>query len=172
MSEKISHGIHHMGEMLSIPKNETLAAVYGEVPHPEQHTTRRKSETMEQIAHAAGHLISIPKQEAVDACDVNADHRVAHHGEHGQRRKSLSEQIQDGMHHMGAMLTIPRNETLAAVYGEVPHPEQHTTRRKSETMEQIANAAGHLISIPKQEAVDACVLNADHRVAHHGGHGH
>lgn len=68
MAEKIMHGVHQIGEALSIPRNETVAAVYGGVPQVEHHT--RTPEVLEHIAQAAGNLVSIPKQEAVDASSL------------------------------------------------------------------------------------------------------
>ena len=76
-AERISNGIHHLGEMLSIPTYDILDPDR-EKNRPVKHA---QSATMQKISHTAGQFVSIPKQEAIDAC-VNAGNHPSHNADH------------------------------------------------------------------------------------------
>ena len=94
------------------------------------------------------------------------DHSTEH------RKKTFAEKVSNGVHHLGAMLTIPTYEALDTYFPdpdrEEPHETKHTT---STTMHKLAHTAGQLVSIPKQEAIDACA-NPGIRRSHDLDHDH
>ena len=161
LADRISNGVHHLGEMLSIPMYEALDTYHPD-PHREQHqaANQPQSATMHKIAHTAGQLVSIPKQEAIDAC-ANAGNRQHHSSSHTPEhdhhdRKSLSERIGSGVHHMGEMLSVPTYEAIDAC-AHVPHRSDARPRvQKSQNVKNMCHTMGALLSVPICETAEAC----------------
>jgi hypothetical protein len=158
--DQIIHGEHgqrrkslseQIGQALSVPTYEALDA-YAQVPHQENSraATSKEIVSVDQISHGEhgqrrkslseqiGQALSVPTYEALDAY-AQVPHQdnsraatskeavsVGHvsHGEHGQRRKSLSEQISDGVHHLVQALSVPTYEALDA-HSKVSHQDSH-----------------------------------------------
>ena len=87
-------------------------------------------------------------------------------------KKTFAEKISNGVHHLGAMLTIPTYEALDTYYPDPNREEHHETKHTtSVAMHQLAHTAGQLVSIPKQEAIDACANPGIHH-SHDADHDH
>ena len=157
MAERVSNGIHHLGEMLSIPTYDALDAYHPDPDREENHAVKHaQSATMQKIAHTAGQLVSIPKQEAIDAC-VNAGNHPSHNSDHDQQPRSLPERISSGAHHMGEMLSVPTYEVIDA-YAHVPHHVHAAPRinKKSGNVQKMCRAVGAMLSVPICEAAETC----------------
>ena len=82
-------------------------------------------------------------------------------------KKTMTESVSNSFHHLGEMLSIPTYDILDPDR-EKNRPVKHA---QSATMQKISHTAGQFVSIPKQEAINACV-NAGNHPSHNADHCH
>jgi hypothetical protein len=80
-------------------------------------------------------------------------------------KKTFAEKIRNDVHRLGEMLSIPTYAALDAHSPDSERVERHIPDHSpSVTMHKSAHTVGRFVSIPKQEAVDACAFDGNQRL--------
>ncbi len=131
-AEKLSNGVHHLGEMLLIPAYDTLDALDSYFPDHDReihagagnHNSLEHGQQQMSLSrrigngmHHVGDMLCIPTYEAIDACA-----QVPHQNQPDQtfeQKSKMSGNIHKICRTVGAMLSVPIYEA-AEMYGKGP----------------------------------------------------
>uniref|UniRef100_A0A7S0MS57 Uncharacterized protein n=1 Tax=Cryptomonas curvata TaxID=233186 RepID=A0A7S0MS57_9CRYP len=126
-AEKLSNGVHHLGEMLLIPTYDALDALDAYFPDQDRE-------------HYGG-----------------AGIHNSHTADHDQQQSSLSRRIGNGMHNVGEMMSIPTYEAIdacAQVPHADPRVQEKST--KSGNIQKMCRTLGAMLSVPIYEVAESC----------------